>query len=194
MLTSILNDFIEQVKERYAEWEKKLAESGDYTAIEKELAGMFNGLGASLLQPLLAKQLADLEFLAKLRVLGGRLGMRFKEYRTITVQLYEGQTITITSPYFHRVQGKGRRRRRHGGYGAHLGLEVLGFIERGSGNLVSEVVKLALLYPSFEVAQAVLAERGMVLDVKTLRRYCAALGRVGPGVMKISYIQATFRS
>jgi hypothetical protein len=58
-----------------------------------------------------------------------------------------------------------------------LGLDVLGFMGRCSARLVSEVVELALLCPSLEVAHRVLARRGIGLDVKTLRRLCADLGR-----------------
>jgi hypothetical protein len=60
-----------------------------------------------------------------------------------------------------------------------VGLEVLGFIEGGSRHFVSEIVKLALLCPSFQVAREVFCERNIVLNVKTIRRFCRALGRRG---------------
>ncbi len=56
---------------------------------------------------------------------------------------------------------------------------MLGFVGLCSGNLVSEVVKLAVLCPSLEVAKAVLSERGIAMDVKTIRRLCRDLGLVG---------------
>ena len=48
-----------------------------------------------------------------------------------------------------------------------------------SGNFVSEIVKLALLCPSLEVAHEVLSERGIQIDVKTIRKYCRELGILG---------------
>ena len=56
---------------------------------------------------------------------------------------------------------------------------MLGFVGRCSAGLVSEVVQLAVLCPSFEVAHQVLARRGIALDVKTLRRLCRELGKKG---------------
>ncbi|MCP4460676.1 MAG: hypothetical protein GY816_22035 [Cytophagales bacterium] len=56
---------------------------------------------------------------------------------------------------------------------------MLGFIGRGSAWFVSEVVKMALLCPSFAVAKEVLAGRGIEIDVKTVRRLCRELGIIG---------------
>jgi hypothetical protein len=56
---------------------------------------------------------------------------------------------------------------------------VLGFIGRMSARLLSEVVQLAMLCPSLAVAQAVLARRGIEMDVKTVRRLCRDLGERG---------------
>jgi hypothetical protein len=58
-------------------------------------------------------------------------------------------------------------------------LAVLGFVNRGSPKFVSDIVKLAVLCPSFELANEVLRDRGIALNVKTIRRYCRDLGKVG---------------
>ena len=72
-----------------------------------------------------------------------------------------GQEIEVSAPYFIKAASKGGRRKRGPKRrGAYLGLDALGFIERASAGLVSEVVELALLSPSFEVACTVLARRG----------------------------------
>lgn len=55
----------------------------------------------------------------------------------------------------------------------------MGFIARGSSHVVSEIVKLALLCPSFHVAREVLSERGIAVNVKTIRRYCHDVGHIG---------------
>lgn len=94
-----------------------------------------------------------------------------------------GQEIEVSAPYFIKAASKGGRRKRGPKRrGAYLGLDALGFIERASAGLVSEVVERALLSPSFEVACTVLARRGIELDVKTVRRLCQALGQRGLAV------------
>src|SRR5918997_7085745 len=89
--------------------------------------------------------------------LGGVRGMRFKEYRRVTVRVGQGPGIEVVAPYFVKAGAKrGRKKRGPNGRGAQLGLEVLGFIGRCSARLVSEVVQMAVLCPSFEVAHQVL--------------------------------------
>ncbi len=83
-------------------------------------------------------------------------------------------------PYFLKARSKrGRKKRGTKGRGVYLSLEVLGFVERCSARLISEVVQMALLCPSFEGDREVLARRGRALDFKTLRRLCARLGELG---------------
>jgi len=60
-----------------------------------------------------------------------------------------------------------------------LGLSVLGFIGFNSANITSEVVKLAVLCPSLQVAKDVLCERGIEIDIKTIRRLCWDLSLIG---------------
>ena len=52
-------------------------------------------------------------------------------------------------------------------------------IGRSSSVLVSEVVKMAVLCPSFEVAREVLAGRGIPIDVSTMGRFCRQLAEKG---------------
>ncbi len=106
--------------------------------------------------------------------------MRFKEYRTVTVYSATGRTMLIPTPYFVKAKPKrGRKKRGPNGRGGHLGLEVLGLIGRGSPVLVGEVVKMAVLCPSFEIAKEMLAGRGIQIDVSTIRRFCRQLAEKG---------------
>lgn len=180
MLETILNSFNEEVKKKIAELEQTLYETLDFSAIEQELAEIMSSFSALILQAMLNQLLSEPTFLAGLKQMGGRLGMKYKEHRTITVRLYNGQTIEVKTPYFIKAEPKGRRRKKKKkNKRAHLGLVVLGFIGRGSAWLVSEVVKMALLCPSFAVAKEVLAGRGIEIDVKTVRRLCRELGIIG---------------
>src|SRR5712692_5963192 len=179
MLETIVNRCVDEVKEKLATWETELAANLDFSALEKALAEVLHRLATSVLEPLLQKQLADTGYLERLKRLGARWALRFKEYRTITVRLFNGHVITVASPYFTKARAKHRGRKRNRYAGSHLGLEVLGLLGRGSRHLVSQVVQLALLCPSFAVAQTVLAERWITLDVKTIRRWCAVVGQRG---------------
>jgi hypothetical protein len=179
MLETIVNGWLDEVKEKLATWEKELETDRDFSAIEKALAEVLNRWATAVLEPLLQKQLANGEYLVGLKRLGARLALRFKEYRTITVHLFNGHMIRVSSPYFTKARPKHRGRKRNRYRGSHLGLEVLGLLGRGSRHLVSQVVQLALLCPSFMVAQAVLAERWITLDIKTIRRWCGVVGQLG---------------
>ena len=180
MLEKMVQDFARHLEAKLDEWANQLRQEWDVAQLEGALIEEVDKLCARLLQPLLNEQLGDAEWLAALKRLGGRLGLRFKEYRWITVRLCHGQCVRVRTPYFVKARPKrGRKKRGPNGRGTHLGLDVLGFMGRCSARLVSEVVELALLCPSLEVAHRVLARRGIGLDVKTLRRLCADLGERG---------------
>lgn len=55
----------------------------------------------------------------------------------------------------------------------------MGILGQATPNCLSFVTQMGLLCPSFEVAQAILEEQGVSLDVKTIRRYCRVLGEQG---------------
>src|ERR687893_463856 len=133
---------------------------------------------ATMLQDFVCELEAQVEQWAQaLWRLGGRKGMRFKEYRRVTVRVGQGPGIEVVAPYFVKAGAKrDRKKRGPNGRGAQLGLEVLGFIGRCSARLVSEVVQMAVLCPSFEVAHQVLVRRGVALDVKAPGRLCRDVG------------------
>jgi len=153
----------------------------DFNAIEKGLRDAFHELVDRNLLPILQTILDNRDwFLVSLKQLAAKLGMRFCGYRKTNVRIFTGHTLTILSPYFVKAKPKKRRgrkpRRAPNGTGRHLGLELLGFIERTSANLASNVIQMAILCPSFKVAQQVLHEQGIRLDVKTMQRLCKKFG------------------
>ena len=190
MLEAILNTFVGDIQEKFEVLNAELGETFDFTEVEKVLSETLDAFSASLLEVMLTQLFQQAHFLAFLKQVGGRSGMRFERYREIRIRLYKGQTIKLLSPYFVKASPKKGRKKKSGPKGAgHLGLAVLGFIGLCSGNLVSQVVKLAVLCPSFEVAKAVLSEGGIAMDVKTIRRLCRDLGLVGlefRGVISLS--------
>jgi len=180
MLEKMLQEFARHREVKLDEWASRLRQESDVAQLEGALIEEVDKLCGSLLEQLLNERLGDADWLVELKRLGGRLGLRFKEYRWVTVRLCHGQCARLRTPYFVKARPKrGRKKRGPNGGGAHLGLDVLGFMGRCSARLVSEVVELALLCPSLEVARRALARRGIGLDVKTLHRLCRELGERG---------------
>lgn len=160
--------------------EAELLSDMDFNAIEIRLRDAFHDLVDQTLLPTLQTILDNRDwFLSSLKQLAAKLGMRFCGYRKTNVRIFTGHTLTIFSPYFVKAKPKGKRgrkpRRAPNGTGRHLGLEILGFIERASANLASNVIQMAILCPSFKIAQQVLHEQGIKLDVKTMQRFCKKL-------------------
>jgi hypothetical protein len=162
---------------------ESLTQDLDFAGLEQVITARMNELGAELVKQVVEPLLVDAGYVERLKHLGGQQGLKFKEYRPVRVRLGTGQWITVKTAYFTKAPPKSKKRRakrqRRGGRGAYLGLEALGFLGHYSLSLVSEVVELAVLCPSLAVAQTVLARRGLVLDVKTIRRLCGALGQRG---------------
>ena len=180
MLDTLLNDFTIQVKEKIAELTNDLKESYDFQKVEEMIAEIVDDVTTSILQICLKEVLEDPNFLVLLKQSGLNQGMRFHGFREISVYVYTGQRVKVRSPYFVRVQKKrGRKKAGPNGRGVHLGLEVLGFLGRGSVKFVSWVVKLAVLVPSYGIAKEVLLDMGIKLSVNTIRRFCRELGRIG---------------
>lgn len=177
-----VQEIVAQLEPELPHLQGQLAESLDFTQVERTLTTLMATMMGQLLQEWLEHLFAQAEVVAQLKALGAQCAVRFKEYRTVHLRLSLGQVIEVRTPYFIKaVPKRSRRRRKRGpnGSGRYLGLEVLGFIERCSAGLVSEVVQQAVLSPSFEVARQVLAQRGIRLNVKTIRRLCHGLASHG---------------
>jgi len=180
-LEEIINDFQKKINEMLEKLKKELNEESDANEVEKQLNDVCDNLIANVMEILLNEILSDPEFIKKLKALAKKLNMQHHGYRTITVRLAHGQEITVKSPYF--IKTKTKRRKKRGNYRfkgldfSHLGLVVLGFINKASAALVSAVASAAVLCPSFEVAKQSLANMGIKLDVKSIKRFCE-------GVMK----------
>lgn len=167
-----LQEFTNSIDEIQAD----LSSSLDFNAFELSLRNAFHKLIDYILLPALQGLLNNCKwFLAALKQLAAKKGMRFCGFRKTSVRIFTGKTLSISSPYFVKAKSK-RRKRAPNGTGSHLGLEVLGFIERTSANLVSNVIQLAILCPSFEIARKVLHEQGVVLNIKTIQRLCRKFG------------------
>jgi hypothetical protein len=152
----------------------------DFGSIETKLRKLLKKVGERLLQLILSNIMESESFLLLLKLYGGRIAYKFKEYRKITITLYDGQKIEVNSPFFLKTTPKrGRKKRGPNNRGCHLGLEVFGIHEKMSPLFVSRVCRQALLCPSFEVASRILAEDGINIRAKIIRRICIKVGQVG---------------
>lgn len=184
MLDDIIQDFARRLESRVLEITAEFTQMLDFAGLEAALNEECAKLNAALQQAMLQALLLDEIFLELLKRYAGRRGIRFKEYRRITLTLGNGQRIEVDSPYFIKAKPHKRRRKKRGpnGSGEHTGLKVLGFIGRVSPGLLSDAVQTALLCPSYDVASTVLKGRGIALDVKTLRRLCQKAGDLDSGL------------
>lgn len=179
-IETILQYFVPYIQKEIAKLSEELSKTWDFRQFEDEMMKLMNEVEASLIECVLEERLTEPAFLIQLKLLGGKLGMRFKEYRTIRIRLCSGLQVTIRTPYFLKAKPKrGRKKRGPNGRGKHLGLEILGILGQVSPAFLSKTVQMALLCPSFEVAEAVLKEQGVDINVKTLRRYCQLAGERG---------------
>lgn len=190
MLAGILQEFAEEAQAKIEQLQEELKETGDIGGFEQRVQEIVNKLVAAVEQEVVEEVLSAPEMLAELKRIGGKLALRYKEYRKVSIQIGKGQSIVVRAPYFVKACSKrGRKKRGPNGSGSYLGLEVLGVMEKSSPGLNSEVVKLAVLSPSLEVAREMLVGRGINLDVKTIRRMCSELG--GRGMARRGQVSLT---
>jgi len=172
MLEAIIQDFTQQMEDQREEMENILLETLDFSKLEQFVTDKVNDFSATILQTLLTTLFSQVWFLAELKTYGGKRGMRFKEYRSLRIQLGNGCFIHVMSPYFIKAPSKRKRKRKQKKGDAHLALTVCGFVSHVSPHLLSKVLQMAILCPSYEVAHTVLKEQGILMNVKTIRRLC----------------------
>ncbi len=98
-----------------------------------------------------------------------------------------GCEVTVQISYFTR---KGNRRGKRRYPGLYPGLLVLGIHERCTPGLASEISMFAGMLGSLEEARQVLAERGVVLNIKTVRQIAyrfAERARMAQRMMELDF-------
>src|SRR5215470_8996752 len=92
----------------------------------------------------------------------------------VRIRTAQGHTVAVWTTYYRR---KGQRRAGKRSRGVYAGLVLLGIYDRCTPALASEVSLCAAMLGSLDEAQAVLADRDVELDTKTVRtiayRYAA---------------------
>src|SRR5499426_1091049 len=92
----------------------------------------------------------------------------------VGIRTAQGMVVSVWVTYYRR---KGQRRAGKRDAGVYAGLVLLGIYDRCTPALAAEVSLLAAMLGSLDEAQAVLTDRGIALDTKTVRliayRYAA---------------------
>jgi hypothetical protein len=108
--------------------------------------------------------------------------LRHRGTKSTPVRFLGGARLSVSTPYLSedRTQRRGRRRgvgrRGPTGTGCYPALEALGILNRATPALASEVAKQSVRNASFDEAQEALAERGIVLDKKSVRDLTLKVG------------------
>lgn len=129
--------------------------------------------------------LASFTFLEILKQWGAQCAYRFLGYREITIRLKSGREWKVMSPVFLRAKPKkkrGRSPKRHKGALRHLGLELLGIMNRISPALIEICVSMAVLCPSFNVAANALLSQGITMNEHILQ---SIVRRFAKGAKKV---------
>jgi hypothetical protein len=133
-----------------------------------------------LVVSLIEQKLAQPGFLADLKALAAKSAFRFKGFKTTSIRLLTGSSLSIRSPYFAKAAPGNRRgprkKKRTAKSGCNLGLSYMGFLDRCSAIVASSAVQAALLCPSLKIAQRMLSSFGVEMDVKTIQRLCSHFG------------------
>jgi len=155
-----------------------------YNDFERSLTDLMQQYLAEHIQSVLESLMHDKWFMSVLISMAGKRCLSLEGYRLVTVSVLNDQRILISVPYFYnRVKKKKGRKKKGRSKGnnidCHLGLSIIGMVGSSSGNLASEICKMALLAPSEDMAVRLLSDRGVVINVKTLRKMVRDVGQIG---------------
>ena len=148
----------------------------DLEALEREIRQRTDYLGSLLVGHHLQHALDSTALRAEQEQLVSHWPKALKNDGKVEVRIRtaQGYTVPVWVTYYRR---KGQRRAGKRDAGVYAGLVLLGIYDRCTPALAAEVSLLAAMLGSLDEAQAVLTDRGIALDTKTVRliayRYAA---------------------
>jgi hypothetical protein len=148
----------------------------DLEALEREIRQRTDHLGSLLVGYHLQHALDSTALRAEQAQLVSQWPKSLKNDGKVEVRIRtaQGYTVPVWVTYYRR---KGQRRAGKRDAGVYAGLVLLGIYDRCTPALAAEVSLLAAMLGSLDEAQAVLTDRGIALDTKTVRliayRYAA---------------------
>src|SRR3989440_1073679 len=127
MLATMLQDFVCELEAQVEQWAQELGRTLDLAKLEEELSERMQRLYAGVVGQVLTELLSEPSYLEALRRLGGRRGMRFKEYRRGTGGGGQGPGVGGGGPHFFKDNGEGGGQKGGAdGGGGGVGFEVVG--------------------------------------------------------------------
>ena len=93
----ILQDLPHLIQQEIEKLSAELGKTLNFREFEDAVMKLMHQIEAKIIETELADLLTAPDFLKKLKVLGGKLGMRFQEYRPLHIRLRNGLTIKIAS-------------------------------------------------------------------------------------------------
>jgi len=108
----IIQFFTPYIQRETVQLSKQLSETLDFRQFEDGMKKLMNQLEACITVCVLEECLTNANFMMQLKRLAGKLGMHFKEYRTLRVRLSNGSQITIMTPYFIKAKPKRGRKKK----------------------------------------------------------------------------------
>lgn len=157
----------------------------NFADYEQNVYGKYQEMAERDIIAKLSSLLSSVVFLNILKEWGRQCACRFLEYRKINIRLKSGRQWQIWSPVFLRAKPKrkaGRAPKRQKGALRHLGLELLGIINRISPALIEICVSMAVLCPSFEVAANALRGLGITMNEHLLQNIIKRFGKLARSV------------
>jgi len=109
LIVQFFTPYIQKEIERLS---KQLSKTLDFRQFEDGMRKLMNQLEACVTVRILEEYLINPDFLMQLKKLAGKLGMKFKEYRTLRIRLGNGLQITISTPYFIKAKPKRGRKKK----------------------------------------------------------------------------------
>ena len=171
---------VTKIEERTEEFKENLR----FNDFERSLTALVNQYLADHIQSVLESLMHDKWFLSVLCSIAGKRCLSFEGYRLVSVSVLNDQRVLVSAPYFYKRVKKKKGRKKKGrskgnNIDCYLGLREIGMVGSFSGNLASEICKMALLSPSEDMAVRLLSDRGVVINVKTLRKIVRDVGQIG---------------
>ncbi len=108
----IIQFFTPYIQRETAQLAEQLSKTRDFRQFEDGMRRLIDQFKACITMCILEERLTNDDFLMQLKRLAGKLGMKFKEYRTLRVRLQSGLEIMITTPYFIKAKSKRGRKKK----------------------------------------------------------------------------------
>ena len=139
------------------------------TAMRQHASRLADWIAAEQLQQLLIRE--DLNF--RVQEMFAKRGLKHGT-RTINIRMSGGNQIPFVASYWITYKDDKRKKHNRGFYPALL---LLGIYDHCSPLLLAEIAQLCVALGSMEEAQRLLEERGIGLDIKTIRNAAKRFSR-----------------